>query len=277
VADGMAPLAFGTQTAGSVIRPGAYCGCVAHKPSFGLINRAGVKPLADSLDTIGVFARSVDDAAFFAGVLSERPSLRHLAVPQRAPRFGLYRTPVWDQAEPATAAALDIARSALERAGAVVTELAIAPEHEGLTEAQDTIMWFETVRALAYERIEHSAQLSPRLAQLIDAGMAIGAEIYDQARSRAAAARDGLDEFFGPCDAILVPAAPGEAPVGLGNTGNPIFNRMWTLLGVPCAALPARWADNGLPTAVQLVGRAHGDTGLMACAAFLEQTLAGTA
>ncbi len=131
VADGMAPLAFGTQTAGSVIRPGAFCGCVAYKPSFGLINRAGVKPLADSLDTIGVFARSVDDAAFFAGVLSERPSLRHLAVPQQAPRFALYRTPLWDQAEPATAAALDIARTALERAGALVTELAIAPEHDG--------------------------------------------------------------------------------------------------------------------------------------------------
>jgi Asp-tRNA(Asn)/Glu-tRNA(Gln) amidotransferase A subunit family amidase len=276
VADGMVPLAFGTQTAGSVIRPGAYCGCVAYKPSFGLINRAGVKPLADSLDTIGVFARSVDDAAFFAGLLSERPSLRRLTVPQ-PPRFGLYRTPLWDQAEPATAAALDTARSALERAGAVVTELAIAREHEGLTEAQDTIMWFETVRALAYERIEHSAQLSPRLAQLIDAGMAIGADVYDQARSRAAAARAALDAFFGPCDAVLVPAAPGEAPVGLGNTGNPIFNRMWTLLGVPCAALPAAWADNGLPTAVQLVGRVHGDTGLMACAAFLEQALTETA
>jgi Asp-tRNA(Asn)/Glu-tRNA(Gln) amidotransferase A subunit family amidase len=138
-------------------------------------------------------------------------------------------------------------------------------------------MWFETVRALAYERLEHSAQLSPRLAQLIDAGMAIGAEIYDKARGCAAAAREGLDAFFGPCDAVLVPAAPGEAPAGLGNTGNPIFNRMWTLLGVPCAALPARWAENGLPTAVQLVGRLGGDTGLMACAAFLERALAGTA
>jgi amidase len=277
VADGMAPLGFGTQTAGSVIRPGAYCGCVAYKPSFGLINRAGVKPLADSLDTVGVFARTVEDAAFFAGVLAERPALRRLAGPPAAPRLGLYRTPMWDEAEPATAAALDAARSALERAGAVVTELAIAPEHRGLNETQNTIMRFEMVRALAYERIEHSAELSPRLAQLMDDGMAIGAEIYDQARSRAAAARAGLDAFFGSCDAVLVPAAPGEAPVGLGNTGDPIFNRMWTLLGVPCAALPARWADNGLPTGVQLVGRLHGDTGLMGCAAFLEQALAGTA
>ncbi|MGA7262242.1 MAG: amidase, partial [Stellaceae bacterium] len=277
VADGMAPLGFGTQTAGSVIRPGAYCGCVAYKPSFGLINRAGVKSLADSLDTIGVFARSVDDAAFFTGVLSERPSLRQLAVPQRAPRFGLYRTAVWEQAEPAAAAGLDVARAALERAGAVVTELAIAPEHEGLTEAQDTIMWFEIVRALAYERIEHGAELSPRLAQLIDAGMAIGADVYDQALGRASQARAGLDAFFGDCDAILVPAAPGEAPAGLGNTGDPIFNRMWTLLGVPCAALPARWAENGLPTAVQLVGRRRDDARLMGCAAFLETALAAAA
>ena len=277
VADGMAPLAFGTQTAGSVIRPGAFCGCVAYKPSFGLINRAGVKSLADSLDTIGVFARSVDDAAFFTGVLSERPSLRHLAVPQRAPRFGLYRTAVWEQAEPAAAAGLDVARAALERAGAVVTELAIAPEHEGLTEAQDTIMWFEIVRALAYERIEHSAELSPRLAQLIDAGMAIGADVYDQALARTSQARAGLAAFFGDCDAILVPAAAGEAPAGLGNTGDPIFNRMWTLLGVPCAALPARWAENGLPTAVQLVGRKRDDARLMGCAAFLETALAAAA
>jgi Asp-tRNA(Asn)/Glu-tRNA(Gln) amidotransferase A subunit family amidase len=275
VADGMAPLAFGTQTAGSVIRPGAYCGCVAYKPSFGLINRTGAKPLADSLDTVGVFARSVEDAAFFVGVLAERPALRHLAVPQRAPSFGLYRTPVWDMAEPATAAALDTARIALEQAGAVVRELAIAPEHHGLDVAQDTIMWFETVRALAYERLEHSAELSPRLAQLIDTGMAIGADIYDRALVDAAQARAGLEAFFGPCDAILVPAAPGEAPAGLGNTGDPVFNRMWTLLGVPCVAMPARWADNGLPTAVQLVGRARDDARLMTCAIFLEQALGG--
>src|SRR5437899_2685534 len=91
VADGMAPLAFGTQTAGSVIRPGAYCGCIAYKPSFGLINRAGVKPLADSLDTIGVLARSAEDAAWVAGLLAERSGLRHLSAPPLAPRFGLYR------------------------------------------------------------------------------------------------------------------------------------------------------------------------------------------
>jgi Asp-tRNA(Asn)/Glu-tRNA(Gln) amidotransferase A subunit family amidase len=274
VADGMVPLAFGTQTAGSVIRPGAYCGCVAYKPSFGLIGRAGAKPLADTLDTVGVFARSVEDAAFFAGVLAEHTALRHLKAAQTPPRYGLYRTPVWDQAEPATASALDIARSALVEAGAIVSELAIAPEHEGLSETQNTIMRFEMVRALAYERIEHSAELSPRLAQMIDEGMAIGFDIYDRALAHAAAARAGLANFFGECDAILAPATPGEAPAGLGSTGDPIFNRMWTLLGVPCVTVPARWAENGLPTGVQLIGRPRDDARLMTAAAFLERVLA---
>jgi len=105
--------------------------------------------------------------------------------------------------------------------------------------------------------------------------MTIGADEYDRALARAAEARTGLDAFFGSCDAVLVPAAPGEAPVGLGNTGDPIFNRMWTLLGVPCVTLPARWAENGLPTGVQLVGRSGNDPRLLACAAFLQQALAG--
>jgi amidase len=276
VADGMAPLAFGTQTAGSVIRPAAYCGCVGYKPTFGMINRAGVKPLADSLDTIGILARSVEDAAFFAGVLSERSALRHLVTPDKAPRFGLYRTPMWDEAESATATALDGAREALERAGAAVAELAIAPAHRGLNEVQGTVMGFEMVRALAWERIERSAELSPRLAQMLDTGMAIGAADYVLACARAAEARAELDGFFGACDAILVPAAPGEAPAGLGGTGDPVFNRMWTLLGVPCLTLPARWGETGLPTGVQLVGRLGDDARLLAGAAFLERALAAS-
>jgi Asp-tRNA(Asn)/Glu-tRNA(Gln) amidotransferase A subunit family amidase len=274
VADGMAPLAFGTQTAGSVIRPAAFCGVVGYKASFGLISRAGIKPLADTLDTLGIFAGNVADAAFFAGILAERPALRHPARSSRPPRFGLYRTPMWDEAEPATAAALDRARGALERAGASVEEVAIAPEHRGLAAAQDRIMLYEMAQALAYERIERGAELSPRLAQMLDAGLAVGSADYDACLAEAAAARAGLDRFFAGVDAVLVPAAPGEAPAGLGYTGDPVFNRMWTLLGVPCVTLPARWAENGLPTGVQLVGRIRDDARLMAAAAFLERALA---
>ena len=277
VADGMVPLAFGTQTAGSVIRPASFCGVVGYKPSFGTIPRAGVKMLCDSLDTIGTMARSVADAAFFAGVVAGRPALRDIAIPVAPPRFGLYRTPMWDEAEPSTAAALEHARAALERAGARVDDVAAPSEHRRLTEAQETVMGFELVRGLAYERLQHSAELSPRLAQQLDAGMTVGADVYDAAMAETAAARARLDAFFGPCDAVLAPAAPGEAPQGLGYTGNPLFNRMWTLLGVPCVTLPALWGDSGLPTGIQLIGRVGDDAGLMAAALFAERALAEAA
>jgi len=277
VADGMVPLAFGTQTAGSVIRPASYCGCVGYKPSFGVIPRAGVKPLADSLDTIGVMARTVEDAAFFTGVLTERPAVRDVKMPASPPRFGLYRTPMWGEAEPSTMAALDRARAALERAGAWIAEIVVPPEHQGLTAAQETIMGFELVRALAYERLAHSAELSPRLAQQLDQGLTVGADAYDAAIAETNAARARLDGFIGPCDAMLTPAAPGEGPPGLGYTGNPVFNRMWTLLGVPCVTMPAVWGDSGLPTGVQLVGRVGDDARLMAAGLFLERALAEAA
>src|SRR4051794_8242334 len=167
VADRMAPLAFGTQTAGSVIRPATFCGIVGYKPSFGTIPRAGVKMLCDSLDTVGTMARNVADAAFFAGVVAGRPELRDIALTEAPPRFGLYRTPMWDEAGPEVATALDHARAALERAGARVEEIAVPEQHRRLTEAQQSIMGFELVRGLAYERLQHGAELSPPLAQLL--------------------------------------------------------------------------------------------------------------
>ena len=274
IADGMVPLALGTQTAGSIIRPAAYCGVVGFKPSFGMIQRAGVKSLADSLDTVGTMARNVADAAFFAGILGGRPGLREVAMPAAPPRFGLYPTPMWEEREPETEAALDHARAALERAGAQVAEIAVPPEHRRLTAAQETIMGFELVRGLVDERLRHKAELSPRLAQLLDAGMSVGADAYEAACAETAAARAGLDEFFGSCDVILAPAAPGEAPAGLFYTGDPVFNRMWTLLGVPCVTMPAIWGVSGLPTGIQLIGRPGRDAPLMAAALFAERALA---
>jgi Asp-tRNA(Asn)/Glu-tRNA(Gln) amidotransferase A subunit family amidase len=277
VADFMVPLALGTQTAGSVIRPASYCGVVGFKPSFGVIPRAGVKPLADSLDTVGTMARNVGDAAFLAAILGGRPALRDVAMPAAPPRFGLYRTPMWDEAEPSTAAALDHARAALERAGAGVADIAVPPEHRGLTDAQDRVMGFELARGLAYERLQHSAELSPRLAQQLDAGMNVGVDAYEAACAETAKARARLDGFFGPCAAMLAPAAPGEAPAGLGYTGNPVFNRMWTLLGTPCVTLPAISGARGLPIGIQLIGRPGRDAQLMAAAIFAERALAEAA
>jgi amidase len=219
-------------------------------------------------------ARDVADAAFFAGVVAERPALRQLSPPSAPPRYGFCRTAMWDDAEPETAAALDRARAALAAAGATVSDVAVPAEHRDLTAMQQTIMGFELVRAFADERLRHSAELSPRLAQLLDAGMAVGAPEYDAAAAETAAARAKLAAFFGPCDAMLTPAAPGEAPQGLGYTGNPVFNRMWTLLGTPCITIPAVWGENGLPTGVQLVGRVGDDARLIGAALFLERALA---
>ena len=138
-------------------------------------------------------------------------------------------------------------------------------------------MGFELVQGLAYERLQRSAELSPPLAQLLDVGMTIGADAYDAARTETAAAREQLEQFFGPCQAMLAPAAPGEAPAGLGYTGNPVFSRMWTLLGVPCVTLPAIWGSSGLPTGIQLIGRPGRDAQLMAAALFAERALAEAA
>jgi amidase len=271
---GIVPLAFGTQTAGSVIRPAAFCGCVGYKPSFGTIPRAGVKALCDSLDTVGVFAQSVDDAAFFAGIVAGRAALRDLAPPASPPQFGFCRTTLWDRAEPATRTALAAARAALEEAGARIVDIILPPEYAAMTAAQETVMGFELVRALADERRRHAARLSPRLAELLDSGTTVTPDEYDAARARRDAAQAGLDTVFAGCAALLVPAAPGEAPAGLAYTGDPVFNRMWTLLGVPCVAVPAGTGPSGLPLAVQLVGRRGADVGLMQAALFLERALA---
>jgi len=272
VAAGMVPLAFATQTAGSIIRPAAYCGVVGYKPSFGLVARAGVKALADSLDTIGCMARTVEDAAFFVGVLTDRRALREIDAPL-APHFGLCRTAMWDEAEPATAAAFDRARAALLAAGARIDDVGVPAEHRGLVEAQDKIMRVEMARSLAWEREEHGGQISPGLARVLDVGMSIGSAEYDGAKDDVAVARARLDAFFGDCAAILVPAAPGEAPQGLGSTGNPVFNRMWTALGVPCVTIPAGRGATGLPVGVQLVGRIGDDARLLQAAMFAERAL----
>ena len=275
VAAGMVPLAFASQTAGSIVRPAAYCGVIGYKPSFGLVPRAGVKGLADNLDTIGTMAATVEDAAYFIGVLAGRPALRDASPPGSPPRVGVCLTAMWPKADAVVGEALTRARDALARAGARVDEVAVPDAHQGLTAAQDKVMWRESACGLAYEHLHRRSELSPRLRELLDVGAAVEPADYDSALAEAAAARAGLGAFFGECDAMLVPAAPGFAPKGLGFTGDPVFNRMWTLLGTPCVTMPALWGADGLPCGIQLVGRIGDDARLMSCAMFLERALAG--
>jgi len=271
VADCMAPLAFGSQTAGSVIRPAAFCGVVGYKPSFGLISRVGVKALSDTLDTIGTIARTVPDAALLAAAVSGRDDLQ---VGEQQPaqlRVGVCRTYEWKQAQPETVAALEAAAARLAAAGIAVKEINLPPTYANLVHAQTDIQLAEQAQSLAYERLYHRAQLSERLREILDAGMHVSPERYDAAQTLARNCRRSLTEVFTDCDVLLAPSAPGAAPVGLGATGDPVFCRIWTLLRTPCVNIPV--ATGGLPVGLQVVGASGSDAQTLAAAHWLHQLL----
>ena len=272
VADNMAPLAFGTQTAGSIVRPASYCGIVGYKPSYATLPRSGVKLLAESLDTLGVMARSPGDAAFLVGALSGRDSLLNLTREplERAPRIALCRTHEWAAALPETVAALEHAAKTASRAGAHVQDLALPQPFAGLLQAQIDLMNYETYRSLASDRLHKFAGLSGTLKKLLEAAGKVDAARYDEARALAATCRAMLHDVFADADVILAPSAPGEAPKGLAATGDPIFCRVWTLLGVPAMNIPCSTGTNGLPVGVQVIGRIGDDARAVAVAEWLQ-------
>jgi len=273
VADFMAPLAFGTQTGGSTIRPAAYCGIVGYKPSFGTINRAGLKALAESLDTIGVMARTVEDCALLVHAVSSRPLPHFAAVLTSAPRIGLCRTARWKEAAPDTQALLESTAATLSGKGAAVREVDLPPDFDRLYEEQVLIMNFEAARGLAPERFHHPDLLSDHLRTTLAAAAAMPREKYDEAMRHARACRQVFAGCIADCDVLLTPSAPGEAPSGTASTGSSLFNRNWTLLGVPCVTLPAGRGANGLPLGVQLVGGYADDERVLRCAEWVGRAL----
>ncbi|MFI4986732.1 MAG: amidase [Alphaproteobacteria bacterium] len=272
VGDFMVPVALGSQTAGSVLRPAAYCGVVGFKPSHGAIDIAGVKPFAPSLDTVGIFSRAVEDSELVRRVLSgEDPALPDL-VSERLKRVGLCRTEYWDKAEPATAAAIARVADVLRANGVEVVECELPRPCRGLNEVQQLILAFEAALSYGAELRDHAAQLSAKLREMLESGRATTESQYEAALHHAAEARAAFDGVFSGVDAILTPSAPGEAPTGL-PTGDPVFNRQWTLLHVPCLTLPVAEGPHGLPTGVQLVGRFKRDEVLLAQARWLAAEL----
>jgi amidase len=269
----MVPLSLGTQTAGSIVRPASFCGVVGCKPTFGYVNRAGLKPSAESLDTIGVFARNVTDAALALAVISRRPELAATEAMATPPRVGFCRTHEWPFAEQATKDALAAAREALAGAGAVLVEVALPQLFQGLAEAQNLIQTYETAHALAYESQQHAAQLSQNLMALIQSGRECSPAGYDRALDLAKRCRAALPGLFNDIDIMMAPSVKGEAPVGLGATGDPIFNRIWTLLHVPCLNLPAIDGPAGLPVGVQVIGPQGGDARTLGMARWVEQVM----
>ena len=272
VADCMVPFALGTQTAGSIIRPAAYCGVVGFKPSFGRVARAGLKSLAESLDTIGGFARSVDDVALFASVLMRDPGLRELDYDSR-PRIGMYRTLQWRHTLPETRKAYELAAGLLSRAGAQVCELELPPDLCALVQVHADIMSFEAAQSLAFERIRHAGRLSGSLQALLEAGSQISADEHRANLERAAQGRTQAEPWFEDYDILLAPSASGEAPFIEQGTGDPQFCRVWTLFGCPCVHLPFDTGPQGLPVGLQAVGRPGDDRRTLAIARWVLNVL----
>ena len=274
VADFMVPVALGTQTGGSVLRPSSFCGIVGFKPSFGTFNRAGIKSAAESLDTIGLHARALEDVALVADVLTGREP-GGIAALARPPRIGLCRTPLWHLAEPETVAAIDGAAAAVRAAGAAVDEVRLPAAFDALADARRAINDHERARAMAHEWRTDRDRLSPALRKTVEAGLAVPHAEYRAALARTRDCRHLLDWLFDDWDALLAPAVNGEAPPGLGHAGDPAFQALWTMLHVPAITLPTHRGPNAMPVGIQLVARRGEDDLLLSVAEWVWERCGG--
>lgn len=274
VADWMVPIAFGTQTTSSVIRPAAYCGVVGYKPTFGLVNRSGLKTLSDSLDHVGTLTRTVPDAALIVEELSGAPVTSFDGVSGMKPRIGFCRTPYWSQADRPTQAALQQAVPRLARAGARVEDVDLDGEFARMVEVQIKISTYEMFRALAYERTRFPDLISETLMGRLLGGGRVTRAQYEEAQAIAQRCRKRLDDVFRDYDALLSPSAMGEAPEGLASTGEPTFGASWTVLHCPAVTVPVFRGPRGLPLGAQITGPRGKDGPTLLAAEWVRRALA---
>jgi Asp-tRNA(Asn)/Glu-tRNA(Gln) amidotransferase A subunit family amidase len=282
VAAHMVPLALGSQTNGSIVRPASYCGVVGYKPTYGTISRRGVLTQSPPLDQVGVFARSVTDAAILAQTLmafddrdpAMRPSARRQLVQAAAadsplePRFAFMKTPVWDQAADDTVQAFAVL---CERLGFRVKELKLPPVFDRAVEWHRAVMEADLAKNFAREYDEGKNRLSSSLRQMIERGRQVLAVDYNTAIEGIPAMNRALAEIFVSFDAILTPATMSVAPTGLDSTGSPIFCTIWTMCGTPAISLPILSGSGGMPMGAQLVAARGADARLLTAARWLEE------
>lgn len=285
VASAMVPLAVGSQTNGSVIRPAAFCGTVGFKPSHGRVSRAGMLDLSRRLDHPGIFARSVEDAALLGDVLfgfdpadpdtrpAAAPGLRSTAMsaPPVPPRFAFVRGPYWERADAATREAFEELREFL---GDAADEVELHEEFAHAVDYLRTIMYADLAMALESWFARGPDRISEVLTGMVEEGRTTTALAYNKAASRVGPMNLWLDSCFSHYDAIITPATPGEAPAGLEATGDPVFCSTWSLLGTPAVTLPLLEGENGLPVGVQLVAAKGDDARLLRTARALAAMVA---
>jgi amidase len=267
VAAGMVPFALGTQTTGSVLRPASYCGVYGFKPSFGDVIRSGVLDNSISFDTLGWFARCVEDIEIIRLALLRAPAMALQPLPLKQLRVGLFRGPDWEKADPATRDAVESAAAKLQPLVAGVTEIEHGASFADISKHHRTISGFEFARAISWERTQRADQLSAKLVEgRCEDGIRISYEAFTQAQKALAQERIAFDAVMENYDLLLTPSAPGEAWEGLHATGDPVFNTAWTALHVPCLSAPAFSGTKGLPVGLQMVGQFRGDRELLAAA-----------
>jgi amidase len=265
VADFMVPLAFGTQTVGSVIRPAAFCGCVGYKPSFGEVSTQGVKQNTASFDTVGLFARAVDDLALFRAAVTGFAAKPLGAIPVNQLKIGFCRTMVWDRAEEYTKTFLEAAASALTKAGARVADLDLGKPFELFETMGRRITDYEFSRGLTWERMNHSNLLSDFQREKLAGWLDLSYEQYREAEAVLEQCRGHLADAMKDkdIDLLLTPSALGEAPAGLASTGDTSFNTLSTWTYTPCVTLPVFTGPSGLPVGIQLIGHRNQDHRLL--------------
>jgi len=270
VADFMVPYAFGTQTAGSMIRPAAFCGIPAIKPSFGTISRAGLSYVADSLDTIGWFARDIKDLGIIYHAITGHDVNFEKKDDLKKLKIGICRTPDWNNAEKLIEDLFEGLEDNLSQSNVQFENIELSKEFSLLGEVQNRIMCKEMTFWLEDEWKNTSHQLSQYIIERLEFGKKISSEQILLDNLLLENSRKKMVSMFEDYDFIITPSAPGSAPEGLSSTGNSVFNRMWTALHLPCINIPVKKSENNLPIGVQVVGKFKSDVNLLQSAKLLQ-------